>query len=299
MTTGLPFPNISPEIFSFSLFGMELALRWYALAYVIGFVGGFWVIVRAVKTTFLWAHNKAPFTASQTEDLFTYVILGVVLGGRLGYTLFYNPAHYLTHPMEIFHIWEGGMSFHGGLIGVAVAAALFARKTKANLLSVADTLALAVPLGLLLGRVSNFINGELWGRPTDLPWGVVFPGDLARCGQMAGEMCARHPSQLYEALLEGLVLGTVLLWLAFRRGALRTPGRLTGVFFLGYALARFAVEFVRQPDAQFVSAQNPLGYALHLDPFGLTMGQLLCLPMLALGAFLLWRPASQHSPQKG
>lgn len=291
MSTGLPFPNLSPEIFSISLLGMEFALRWYALAYIAGILIGWRIAVSAVKRPGLWAADTPPMRPEQVEELLTWVIVGIILGGRLGFVLFYQPAYYLANPGDILAIWQGGMAFHGGLIGVVVAALIFCLRQGIPLRPAADMMALATPIGLFLGRLANFINAELWGRPTELPWGVIFPGTAAQaCGQAAGELCARHPSQLYEALLEGLLLGTVLLWLAFRRGALRTPGKIVGLFVGGYGVARFLVEFVRQPDAQFVSTDNPLGLAWHIGGYGLTMGQLLSVPMVLVGLWL-WTSA--------
>ena len=287
MSTGLPFPNVSPELFSISIFGMEFALRWYALAYIAGILIGWRIAVAAVKRPALWRADTPPMRPEQVEELLTWVILGVILGGRLGFVLFYQPAYYFQNPLQIIAVWQGGMSFHGGLIGVIAAAFIFSLRAGLPLRPTADMMALATPPGLLLGRISNFINAELWGRPTDLPWGVQFPGSAAQaCGQAVGEICARHPSQLYEAILEGLVLGAVLLWLAFRRGALKAPGQITGLFIGGYGAARFLVEFVRQPDAQFISEGNPLGLAWQIGGFGLTMGQLLSAPMIAIGAYL-------------
>jgi phosphatidylglycerol:prolipoprotein diacylglycerol transferase len=287
MSTGLPFPNVSPELFSISIFGMEFALRWYALAYIAGILIGWRIAVAAVKRPILWAENAPPMRPEQVEELLTWVILGVILGGRLGFVLFYQPAYYLQNPSEIIAVWQGGMAFHGGLIGVIVAALIYCLKEGLPLRQTADMMALATPPGLLLGRVANFINAELWGRPTDLPWGVQFPGQAAQaCGQAISEICARHPSQLYEALMEGFLLGVVLLWLAFRRGALKVPGQIFGLFIGGYGAARFLVEFVRQPDAQFVSVGNPLGLAWHVGGHGLTMGQILSLPMIAIGLYL-------------
>ncbi|MBT4872561.1 MAG: prolipoprotein diacylglyceryl transferase [Marinovum sp.] len=285
----IPFPNISPEIFSITIFGMEVALRWYALAYIIGLLLGWRIAVLAANRPALWRNNLSPIEAVQVEDLLTWVIVGVILGGRLGYVVFYQPMYFLYHPMEIVMIWKGGMAFHGGLAGVCVAAFLFFRRNLVPYDSGADLLALAAPAGLLLGRVANFINAELWGRPTDLPWGVVFPGEAAQaCGQLAG-LCARHPSQVYEAVLEGLVLGSTMLFLAFRRKALKKPGLITGIFFAGYGIARSLIELVRQPDAQFQSAENPLGYVYELAGMGITMGQILSLPMIAAGLFLISR----------
>ena len=287
MNALIPFPNISPEIFSISVFGFELALRWYALAYIAGILIGWRMVVMTVKTSRLWIKNQPVMTPTQIEDLLTWVILGVIFGGRLGYVLFYQPSYYLENPSEILYVWQGGMAFHGGLLGVIVAGLIFTTRYKIPKLSAADVMALGVPPGLLLGRMANFINAELWGRPTDLPWGVAFPTQAAQlCPEVIG-VCARHPSQLYEALLEGLILGGVLLWLVWRRDAYKNPGLIAGTFFLGYGIARFAVEFVRQPDAQFVSAGNPLGLALEVGGYGLTMGQLLSVPMIGLGLYLI------------
>jgi phosphatidylglycerol---prolipoprotein diacylglyceryl transferase len=282
----IPFPDISPDIVSIPIGSFTFTLRWYALAYIVGILIGWRMVLAAIRAPSLWA-GPPPMTADQAERLLTWIILGVILGGRIGYVLFYQPGQYLTDPLAAFRIWEGGMSFHGGFLGVVVAGLFFCWRDRLPLLSTGDLLALATPAGLLLGRLANFVNAELWGRPTDLPWGVIFPGEAAQtCPGIAGP-CARHPSQLYEALLEGALLLALLLWLAWRRGWLRTPGALMGVFIAGYGLARFAVEFVRQPDAQFISDGNPLGLALQLGGWGLTMGQLLSLPMIAAGLWFL------------
>ena len=281
----LPFPDISPELFSVSLFGMEFALRWYALAYIVGIVLGWLIARRALARPALWPEDTPPLTKTQLEDLLTWIILGVVIGGRLGFVLFYQPAYYLSHPAEIPMIWQGGMSFHGGFLGVVTAAWVFCARNGLRILSTADLLALATPPGILLGRTANFINAELWGRPSDAPWAVVFPGPHALCD---GAPCARHPSQLYEAGLEGLLLGALLLTLAFGAGALRKPGLIAGLFFVGYGIARFIVEFFRLADGQFITPDNPYGHVLRLtDTFGLTMGQLLSLPMVAIGLALI------------
>lgn len=286
----LSFPNIAPEIFSVSLFGFDLALRWYALAYIVGIVIGWRLVVMTVKTPALWPARQPVMNHKQIEDMLTWIIIGVILGGRLGYALFYQPGYYLQNPGQILMIWQGGMAFHGGLLGVIVAAYLYTGAQGINRLSAADAIALGVPPGLLLGRIANFINAELWGRETTVAWGVVFPGDAAQtCREAAYGLCARHPSQLYEALLEGLILGGLLLWLAWRRTAFKRPGLMSGTFFAGYGASRFLVEFVRQPDAQFISTGNPLGLAWHVGGYGLTMGQLLSLPMIALGLGLIWR----------
>jgi phosphatidylglycerol:prolipoprotein diacylglycerol transferase len=284
----IPFPNISPEIFAIELGGMTFALRWYALAYIVGLIVGWRLVVATVSRPALWS-GPAPMTAEQVERLLTWVIVGVILGGRIGFVLFYQPGYFLENPASILRVWEGGMSFHGGFLGVVVAGVLFCRRERIPMLQAADLMALAAPTGLFLGRIANFINAELWGRQTDLPWGVAFPGEAAQyCPGVTG-VCARHPSQLYEALLEGLILGAALLFLAWRKGWLKTPGRLLGLFLAGYASARFLVEFVRQPDAQFISDGNHLGLAFHIGGYGLTMGQTLSLPMLAVGLWFLLR----------
>jgi len=283
----IAFPNLSPELFSISIGGMTFALRWYALAYIAGLLIGWRLVLNAIATRRLWA-TDAPMTAEQVERLLTWVIVGVILGGRLGFVLFYQPSYYLSHPLEVLKVWQGGMSFHGGFLGVVAASYLFFRGEKIPLLPAADLLALAAPPGILLGRIANFINAELWGRPTDMPWGVAFPGDAAEyCPDVLG-VCARHPSQLYEAGLEGLLLGAALLWLVYRRNGLHKPGQIMGVFFAGYGAARFFVEFFRQPDAQFVSDGNPLGLAFQAGGYGLTMGQTLSLPMIVVGLWLIW-----------
>ena len=290
----IPFPDISPEIYSFEIFGLTLALRWYALAYIAGLLIGWRLILRLIATARLWPKG-APMQAEQVERLLTWVILGVIIGGRTGFVLFYQPGYYLANPGQILRVWEGGMSFHGGFLGVVAAALIFCRREAIPMLSAADLMAVATPPGLLLGRIANFINAELWGRPTALPWGVAFPSEAAQsCPGVVG-ICARHPSQLYEAGLEGLVLGSLLLIIVWRRGWLARPGAVTGLFFAGYGAARFAVEFVRQPDAQFVTDGNPLGLAWQVGGYGLTMGQALSLPMIAVGLYLIWR-AWSHDP---
>lgn len=290
MLAMIPFPDLSPELFSFEIAGFSFALRWYALAYIAGILLGWWIAVRAMKRPGLWADDSPPMRPEQVEDLMTWIILGIILGGRLGFVLFYQPEYYLSHPVEALMIWQGGMAFHGGLLGVVLAGWIWSARNHVPRLKLADAMALCTPPGLLFGRLANFVNAELWGRPTEVPWGVAFPGEAAQaCGQAAGELCARHPSQLYEAGLEGLLLGAVLLWLAFTRGWLKTPGRIAALFFAGYGAARFVVEFFRQPDAQFVSEGNPLGLALQMGGIGLTMGQLLSLPMIVVGLWLVVR----------
>ncbi len=284
----IQFPNLSPEIFSISLFGTEFALRWYALAYIAGILIAWYLAARAVKRPTLWPNETAPMTPRQVEDLVTWIILGVILGGRLGHVLFYQPSVYLENPAQILRIWEGGMAFHGGLLGVVVATWLYARAQNIDKLQIADLVAHTVAPGLLLGRLANFVNAELWGRATDLPWGVAFPGRAAQgCGQALGEICARHPSQLYEAAMEGLILGALILWMVYRRNAFHAPGRILGTFLAGYGIARFIVEFFRQPDAQFISDGNPLGLAWQIGGYGLTQGQALSVPMIALGLWFI------------
>jgi len=268
----IPYPQIDPALFTISLGGFELSLRWYSLAYIAGLILGWRLIVRLMRCQRLWPGDKAPMTPSQPEDLLTWMILGVVLGGRLGYVLFYNPAHFLANPADILKVWEGGMSFHGGFIGVILGVVLFARLRSIALLQISDAVALAAPAGIFFGRLANFVNGELWGRVTDVPWAMVFPG--------AGPE-PRHPSQLYEAGLEGLLLGAVMWWLAYSRSWLKHPGAVAGMFFIGYGLSRSLVENFRQWDAQ-------LGYVIELGAGGLTMGQMLSLPMVLIGLGFIW-----------
>ncbi len=283
----IPFPDISPNLVAFNLGGFEFALRWYALAYIAGILIGWRLVLAALATPRLWS-GAPPMNPEQVERLLTWVIAGVILGGRLGFVIFYEPAYFIANPLDIPKVWQGGMSFHGGFLGVLVACVLFFRSEGVPLRSGADVLAMATPPGLMLGRIANFINAELWGRPTTLPWGVAFPGEAAQlCPGIEG-VCARHPSQLYEALLEGLILGALLIWLVWRKGWLRRPGQTVGLFMAGYGIARFLVEFVRQPDAQFVSADNPLGLYWHVGGYGLTAGQTLSLPMIAVGVLLIW-----------
>ena len=289
MILAIPFPDVSPVLIEIPLGFITLPIRWYALAYIFGFVIGYWLIRRAIDRAHLWKDDTAPLDRTQLEDLLTWMVGGVILGGRMGYVLFYSEGQFLEDPMAILRVWEGGMSFHGGFLGVILAGALFARRNSVPPAKLADSLAIAAPVGLLLGRIANFINAELWGRPTDAPWGVIFPGGAAQdCPNVEGP-CARHPSQLYEAGLEGLLLGLVILYLAFARGWLKTPGALTGLFIAGYGAARFFVELFRQADPQFITPDNPMGYVLNVGAFGLSMGQILSLPMILIGLALLIR----------
>ncbi len=284
----IPFPNMSPELFSIDIGGFHLALRWYALAYIAGLLIGWKLVERMVKTPRLWP-GPAPMTPEQVERLLTAAILGVIVGGRLGFVLFYQPGYYLENPSHLLRVWEGGMSFHGGFLGVVAAGVWFCRREKVPMLPVGDLMATVAPIGIFFGRLANFVNAELWGRPTTLPWGVAFPGDAAQfCPGVVG-VCARHPSQLYEAVLEGVLLFIVIAVMVWRRGWFLWPGRVAGLFFAGYGAARFFVEFFRQPDPQFITEGNPLGLALHVSGYGLTMGQILSLPMIVAGVWFITR----------
>lgn len=288
MQAVLAFPDISPELFAIDIGGVHLALRWYALAYLAGLILGWRIVLALVKRPRLWPGGAAPMTPGAVEELLTAVILGVILGGRLGYVLFYKPGYYLANPLEIPMLWQGGMSFHGGLLGVVIAMLIVARRHSVPLLQLADALAVATPAGLLFGRIANFVNAELWGRPSDVPWAVIFPGEAAQaCGPAWPVPCARHPSQLYEAGLEGLLLGALLLAVALR-GGLRRPGLATGLFLAGYGAARTFVELFRQADAQYITPANPFGHVIRLtEAIGLSMGQILSLPMLLAGLALI------------
>jgi len=256
----IPFPQIDPVIFAIG----PLAIRWYALAYIAGLFAGVWYMRRLVQ------QPPALMTPQHVDDFFLWAMLGVILGGRLGYVIFYKPMEYLADPAAILKTWEGGMSFHGGLLGVIFAIMLFARKYKIDQWYVSDGVACVVPIGLGLGRLANFINGELWGRTApDVPWAMVFPG---------GGDIARHPSQLYQALLEGLVLFLVVFYLSRDERIRRKTGTLTGVFVIGYGVVRIIGEFFREPDAH-------LGFLA----MGFTMGQMLSIPMVLFGAWCVWR----------
>ncbi len=261
----LPYPTIDPVLVRIG----PVEIRWYALAYIGGLVFAWWFMRRLA--------GKRPAgsriaDARAVDDLMFWATLGVIVGGRLGYVLFYKPGFYLANPERIVALWQGGMAFHGGLIGVALAIVLFCRQRRIDMFLVGDIAACAAPLGLLLGRLANFVNGELWGRVSDVPWAMVFPG---------GGPLPRHPSQLYEAFLEGLLLLVVINLWRRRTGALDRPGELAGLFCAGYGLARFVVEFFRQPDAFLPDSGFPFGFV--------TMGQLLSLPLIALGIWLILR----------
>ncbi|MGJ8612472.1 MAG: prolipoprotein diacylglyceryl transferase [Octadecabacter sp.] len=297
MFSAISFPDISPVIFTIALFGFSFSLRWYALAYIVGIVIGWWVAVQATRRATLWRDDTPPLSRDQIEDLLTWVIIGVIAGGRFGYVLFYGDGQFSDDPMSIFRIWDGGMSFHGGFIGVCLAVIISARRYGAALGDVANILALTATPAIFLVRIANFINAELWGRATDLPWAMQFP---SMCYDPVRQLCTtagewfyygdeptRHPSQLYEAGLEGLLLGTIIMLLAFKRGWLKRQWSLVAVFLMGYGLSRFAVEFVRQPDAQFTSPENPIGWAYDFGTWGLTQGQALSIPMILGGLILI------------
>ena len=256
----VPFPVIDPVAVELG----PLAIRWYALAYLVGLIVG-WRLARRLA-----AAPPRLMRAERVDDVLAWIVLGVVAGGRLGYVLFYKPGYYLAHPDEVLFLWQGGMSFHGGFAGVVLAVFLFARRHKLPILRVGDIVAAVAPLGLFLGRLANFVNGELYGRASDVSWAMVFPSDPAQV--------PRHPSQLYEAALEGLLLGLVMLVLATRERVRARPGLLSGAFFLGYGLARSFAELFREPDAHLGFILGPV-----------TMGQLLCLPLIVAGLFLLVR----------
>jgi len=282
----IQFPNISPEIFSINLWGIEFALRWYAMSYIAGFFLAIWIMKFFTSRGKLWRYNTGPIEREEVDNLITYLILGVIIGGRLGYVAFYNLDYYIANLGDIPRVWDGGMSFHGGFLGVVFAAFFYFRRHGIIVWSGADLIALATGPGLMLGRIANFINAELWGRPTDVAWGVVFPGERAQdCAGVVGA-CARHPSQLYEAGLEGLLLFMILIIFAFA-GALRRPGVITGMFLLIYGAGRYFVEFYRVPDPQFFSETNPYGFAYQYEEFGVTMGQTLSIPMIVVGVILI------------
>jgi phosphatidylglycerol:prolipoprotein diacylglycerol transferase len=239
-----------------------IQIRWYSFAYIFGIILGWWYVMRMLR------QPGAPMAVRHADDLVFYATLGILIGGRLGYILFYQLREYLNHPIEIFKLWHGGMSFHGGAIGVALAILYLTRRNKLSVLRVGDYIACVAPIGLFLGRLANFVNGELWGRVTDVPWGMIFPG--------APGGLPRHPSQLYEAGLEGIGLFLVLNWLFWRTKARYQPGKLTGTFLLGYGLIRVFLENFREPDEQLGFILGPL-----------TMGQLLSLPMILFGVWLI------------
>jgi len=261
LLAAIPFPAIDPVAVRLG----PVAVRWYALAYVVGLIGAWWLVRR------VGSGRAAILTKRDADDLLMWATLGVVLGGRLGYVLFYKPGYYIENLGEVLSLWRGGMSFHGGMLGVILTALLFGRARRLNMLSVGDLAALAAPIGLFFGRLANFVNGELWGRTSDASWAMVFPDP--RAGNVP-----RHPSQLYEAALEGIVLFAALLLAMRFLDSLKRPGEIGGLFLAGYGVARIVAELFREPDAH-------LGFLFA----GATMGQLLSLPMIAVGLWLVWR----------
>ena len=280
----MPFPDIDPVLVQLGPF----AIRWYALAYVAGILLGWRYATGLLKNGRLWTHRPAPFTPEQMDDLILWIAVGVIGGGRLGHVMFYTPSsETLADPLSVFRVWEGGMSFHGGVIGVSIAMILFAWRNKLDLLRIADVVAPAYPIGHFLGRCANFINGELWGRPTDGPLGVVFCNEtiVKTYGFCPAGTSPRHPSQLYEALFEGLILFLILRWATHVAKLGDRRGVITGIFILFYGLFRIAIETVREPDAGMPDF-----------PFGLTMGMILSIPMLLAGLFLIWRGMREPLP---
>lgn len=253
----LTFPEIDPVALAIG----PIAIRWYSLAYIAGIIAGWWLVWKLDE-------KKPILSKSALDDMIVYAVIGIIGGGRLGYILFYKFSYYLEHPLEALQLWHGGMSFHGGMLGFLFAIWLFCRKQKIGFFTLTDRLAVVAPIGLFFGRCANFINGELYGRVTDSPLGMVFPGS---------DGAPRHPSQLYQAGLEGLLLFIILILLATKTRAKETTGRLGGVFLVGYGIARSIGELFREPDAQ-------LGFLFA----GITMGQLLCLPMILAGLYLLF-----------
>jgi phosphatidylglycerol:prolipoprotein diacylglycerol transferase len=264
-TTYLSFPQFDPVILH--LVG-PLAIRWYSLAYIMGVIFG-WLYTRMI----LKKYPQEGLTVNNLDEVVSYLIMGIILGGRLGYVLCYKPLYFIHHPLDILKVWEGGMSFHGGLVGSALAFGLYAWRSHVPFFTLTDVASTAAPIGIFFGRLANFINGEVFGRITDVPWAVLFP---------TGGYLPRHPSQLYEAFLEGPVLFGLLLWVVFKRGKLYARGFVSGLFIFGYGIARFGVEFFREAD-EF------LGYFLQ----HFTLGQFLSLPLMLYGAYLMWASRTQ------
>lgn len=270
----IPFPGLDPVAVNLG----PLTIKWYGLAYMAGLLLGWLYIRHLIKVPQLWPAETPPFPVQKVDDLLLYMTLGVVLGGRLGSVLFYEPGYYLKNPTEIYQIWKGGMAFHGALLGCGLAIWLFARRNGVSPWSTMDLCAAAVPIGLLFGRLANFINGELFGRPTTLPWGMVFPDAIRQYPEFAPlEPTPRHPSQVYEAFFEGLVLFLLLRLLTHRLDGLKRPGLITGAFLIGYGIARSFCELFRQPDPS---------HAFTIGPF--TPGITYSIPMVLLGLYFLW-----------
>ncbi len=252
--------GLDPTIVSIGWFN----LKWYSIAYIAGIIVGWWYLLK------LLAAPGAPMARRHADDLVFYATLGIILGGRIGYVIFYAPQMFI-HPVQILRLWDGGMSFHGGVIGTSIGLILLSRKHQLNWLRVHDYVACVVPFGLFFGRLANFVNGELWGKPANVPWAIIFP--------RTGDDVARHPSQLYEAGLEGIALFAILWFCFWRTKARYDPGKLTGVFIGGYGIARFIVEYFREPDAQFAGT--------FIEASGIHMGQWLCVPMIIGGGYLI------------
>jgi phosphatidylglycerol:prolipoprotein diacylglycerol transferase len=286
----LPIPAIHLGALTLGPFG----IKWYALGYIAGILLGWRYCVGLIRNPKIW-HGRSPTaTAPQIDDLILWITLGVILGGRIGYILFYmlvdplQRVELMAHPLEVFEIWNGGMSFHGGFLGVAIAVALFARFNRIDLLMLADLIAPAEPIGHFFVRIANFVNGELWGRVTHVPWGMVFCNAhimAANNGACPAGLDPRHPSQLYEATLEGLVMFIVLRWTTHHAGWLQKRGAIFGLWLTGYGLARTALEWVRNPDEGMPNF-----------PLGLTMGMMLSIPMFLIGLWLLWRAFHERPP---
>lgn len=272
----IPFPDMDPVAVQIG----PIAIKWYGLAYLAGLLLGWLYIRRLLSQTKLWADDRPPFLPQKVDDLLIYMVAGVLIGGRLGFVLFYEPSYYLENPLDIFAVWKGGMAFHGGLFGSGVAIWIFSRRNGINPWSTSDLCTATVPIGIFFGRIANFINGELFGRPTDAPWGMVFPE--ARLHYPEVEPTARHPSQLYEAMLEGLLLFIVLRILTHYYGALKRPGLVSGTFLVGYALARSTAELFREPH---------FAHSLNIEP--LTVGIAYSIPMLLLGLFVIYFARTQ------
>ena len=266
----IPFPNIDPVALQLG----PVAIKWYGLAYLAGLLLGWLYIRRLLSTPHLWANDTPPFTAAKVDDLLLYITAGVVLGGRLGFVIFYEPSYYIANPQDIIAVWKGGMAFHGALVGCAIAIWAFAHRNNVSPWSTGDLVTAAVPIGLFFGRIANFINGELFGRPTTMPWGMVFPEAAIHYPQV--EPTPRHPSQLYEAALEGLLLFLVLRLLTHHFGALKRPGLVSGTFLIGYALARSTGELFREPH---------FAHAFNIGP--LTAGIAYSIPMFILGILVV------------
>ncbi|MFI4965614.1 MAG: prolipoprotein diacylglyceryl transferase [Caulobacterales bacterium] len=269
----MPFPNFDPVLVHLG----PIAIRWYALAYIAGILLGWRYAVSLVRSARLWVFRGPPASPLQIDDMILWVTLGIIVGGRLGHVLFYTPELIWTNPVEILKTWHGGMSFHGGALGVLLALIIFCLRNRLDLLRIGDVAAASAPLGLFFGRIANFINGELWGRPTNLPWGIVFPG--------ADPAVPRHPSQLYEAALEGIALFLLLRWATHGAKLLNRRGVVMGMFIAAYGVIRISLENVREPDS----------YMPHF-PLGLTMGMLLSAPMLVAGGYMIWRGLREPVP---